>query len=244
MTAIKRIIFISFLMICSQTACAETIDITISAPYIELHSGPSAGYPIVHVIEKNEQVTVLLKRTSWLKVRDKRGVEGWFHEDKLTGFSLAGETVVDEQTNKYHYPERDYEFGVFYGDLEGANYYSLYGDYAFTDVFSVEISTAKAFGKISDSDVYQGMFYAQPRPDWTVIPYIGVGGGMIKINPHSVIADSQSRQHTLMSAAAGLKYHLARNFIVRAEYQLSLALTDRDENEEIETWKIGFSVFF
>ena len=47
-----------------------------------------------------------------------------------------------------------------------------------------------------------------------------------------------------MSAAAGIKYHLARNFLLRAEYKLSLALTDRDENEEIQTWKIGFSVFF
>jgi hypothetical protein len=59
-----------------------------------------------------------------------------------------------------------------------------------------------------------------------------------------VLADTESRRSTLMSAAVGIKYHLARNFLLRAEYKLSLALTDRDENEEIQTWKIGFSVFF
>lgn len=228
----------------SSYSLADTVDITIDAPFIELHSGPSAGYPIVHVIEKGEQVTVLLKRTSWLKVKDKRGVEGWFHQDKLTHFSLNGDAVVDPANHSNRYGDRDYEFGVMYGDLEGANFYNVYADYAFSDVFSAEVSAGKAFGKISDSDVFEAMLFAQPLPDLWVIPYIGIGGGIINISPHSVIADSQTRRHTLMNGAIGLKYHLGRNFTIRTEYRLSLALTDRDENEQIETWKIGFSVFF
>jgi hypothetical protein len=37
---------------------------------------------------------------------------------------------------------------------------------------------------------------------------------------------------------------LTRNFVVRFEYQSLLALTERDENEELEEWKLGFAVFF
>ncbi|WP_282109935.1 outer membrane beta-barrel protein [Shewanella algicola] len=216
----------------------------IDVPFVELHSGPSAGYPVVSVIEKNEMVSVLLKRTSWLKVKDKRGVEGWFHEDDLLGLSQDGQAISATQITAQDVINRQFEAGMMYGDLEGANFYNLFAGYAFTPVFSAELSAGKALGNISDSDVFEVMLFSHPMPDLLVVPYIGVGAGVINTEPHSVLADTESRRSTLMSAAAGVKYHLARNFILRAEYKLSLALTDRDENEEIQTWKIGFSVFF
>ena len=216
----------------------------IEVPFIELHSGPSDGYPVVSVIEQNEMVTVLLKRTSWLKVLNKRGVEGWFHEDNLKGLSQDGQAINANLITEQDVINRQIEAGVMYGDLEGANFYNIYAGYAFTPVFSAEISAGKALGSISDSDVFEVMLFSQLLPELIVVPYIGVGAGIINTEPHSVLADTESRRSTLMSAAVGIKYHLARNFLLRAEYKLSLALTDRDENEEIQTWKIGFSVFF
>ncbi|GGI76507.1 SH3 domain-containing protein [Shewanella gelidii] len=216
----------------------------IEVPYVELRSGPSAGYPVVHVVENSEYVTVLVKRTSWLKVKDKRGIEGWFHEDDLLGLTQGGQAISNPQIDEQDFQQRNFEVGVMYGDLEGANFYNLYGSYALSSVFSTELSVGKALGNISDSDVIELMLMSQPFPEWTVIPYVGVGGGMINTTPHSVLADSESRRSTLMSAATGIKYHIARNFLLRAEYRFSLALTDRDDNEEIQTWKLGFSVFF
>ncbi|MCC4833630.1 SH3 domain-containing protein [Shewanella sp. 10N.7] len=230
----------------SNLAHAESsaAQLTIDVPFVELHSGPSAGYPVVHVVEQHEQVSVLLKRTSWLKVRDKRGIEGWFHEDDLRGLSQHGEAINQHVIGTEAFMQRDWEAGVMYGDLEGANFYNVHLGYVFTPVFSAEISAGKALGSISDSDLFEAMLYSHPFPEFTLVPYIGIGGGIINTKPHSVIADSESRQSTLMSAAAGVKYHLARNFILRAEYKLSLALTDRDENEQLQSWKVGFSVFF
>lgn len=235
------VIFISPRLLATS---AQANSLRIDVPFVELHSGPSAGYPVVHIVEKNESVMVLIKRTSWLKVKDKRGIEGWLHEDDLFGLSQNGEAIVAEENTLQGFQNRDIEGGVMYGDLEGANFYNVYLGYAFTPVFSAEVSLGKALGNISDSNLYEVMIVSQPITDWLVTPYLGVGGGVIDTQPHSVLADSESRQSTLMSAAAGLKYHLAGNFILRAEYKFSLALTDRDINEEIHTWKIGFSVFF
>ncbi|NMP30587.1 outer membrane beta-barrel protein [Thalassotalea sp. M1531] len=220
------------------------VNLRIEVPFVELHSGPSAGYPVVHVIEQNEQVTVLVNRTSWLKVKDKRDNEGWLHEDDLFGLSQQGEAIAQTEISWQDFQNRDIESGVMYGDLEGANFYNIYLGYHFTPVFSAEISAGKALGNISDSNLFEVMLISQPLPDLIVTPYIGVGAGIIDTKPHSVLADSEKRDSTLMSAAAGVKYHLARNFLIRAEYKFSLALTDRDDNEEIQTWKIGFSVFF
>ncbi|QBF81349.1 hypothetical protein EXU30_00530 [Shewanella maritima] len=221
----------------------DRIQVTIQVPFIELHSGPSKGYPVEHVIEQGDQVEVILKRTSWYKVKTRSGLEGWFHEDALQSLAHQGETVAIAP-KMYPFAERDSEFGIMYGDLEGANYLGVYADYAFSDVFSAELTFAKAFGQNSDSTLYTGMLLAHPFPNWYVVPYLGVGGGYIQIEPHSIIADAHDRQHTLMTSALGVKYPFTRNFIIRAEYNLSLALTDRDVNEEIETWKIGFSVYF
>jgi len=57
--------------------------ILIADPYIELHSGPGRGYPIFHVIERGEEVTLVKRRTDWFDVRSDRGVEGWVHRDQM-----------------------------------------------------------------------------------------------------------------------------------------------------------------
>jgi hypothetical protein len=235
-------VFNSTMLLAEEVSSAAILHIEV--PFIELHSGPSNGYPVIRVVEKNEKVTVLVKRTSWLKVKDKRGIEGWFHEDDLLGLTQQGRAIAIENIVQRDFQQRDIESGVMYGDLDGANFYNIYLGYSFTPVFSAEVSAGKALGNISDSDVFEVMLLSHPIPDLTITPYIGVGGGVINTKPHSVLADAENRKSTLMSAAAGFKYHIARNFLLRAEYKFSLALTDRDKNEEIQTWKIGFSVFF
>jgi SH3-like domain-containing protein len=225
------------------TTNADSTLLHVDVPFVEMHSGPGIGYPVIHVVEQNEQISILVKRTSWLKVKDRRGIEGWLRESELLGLSQNGKKV--SSTPQWQsFQNHDVEGGVMYGDLAGANFYNIYLGYAFTPVFSSEISAGKALGSISDSNVYEAMLISQPFPEWLVIPYIGVGAGIIDTTPHSVLADAKKRQSTLMSGAVGIKYHLARNFLLRAEYKFSLALTDRDKNEEINTWKLGFSVFF
>ncbi len=222
----------------------DNILLTIEVSYIELHSGPAVGYPVIYVIEKGEQVEVLLKRTRWLKIKDKRGNIGWLSQNELLGLSHQGKAIAQQNYSEEDFFQRDVEAGIMYGDFEGSNFYNLSLGYAFTDVFSSEILAGKALGNIANSDIYEAMLISQLLPEYFVIPYVGIGAGIINTKPHSILADAKNRQNTLISAAVGLKYHLARNFLLRAEYKYSLVLTDRNENEEIKVWKLGFSIFF
>ena len=216
----------------------------IEVPYVDLHSGPGNGYPIINVIEKDDLVTVLIKRTSWIKVEDKRGGQGWFHQDALFQVSHIGEKVSLNDIEYNDYQQRTWEGSVMFGDFNGANFYDLALGYVFSPVISAELSVGKSQGGISDSDIYELLVMSQPFPDLTISPYFSVGVGRINTQPHSVIADNKTRENTLVSSAFGVKYYLARNFVLRAEYKYSLVLTDRDENEDIKLWKMGFSVFF
>ena len=164
---LKIIILLGFILI-SPKLLAESVQansLRIDVPFVELHSGPSAGYPVVHIVEKNENIIVLLKRTSWLKVKDKRGIEGWLHEEDLFGLSQNGKAINQEDNYQDNFQNRTVEGGVMFGDLEGANFYNVYLGYAFTPVFSAEISAGKALGNISDSNIYEVMLFSQPRPD-------------------------------------------------------------------------------
>lgn len=246
-SAIQCTLSMLFCLYCTQLKADENNQnaLQINTAFVELHSGPGIGYPVLHVVEKGEYLTVQVKRTSWLKVTDKRGNTGWLHQDELLGLTTSqGETLSSTELSWGDFQARDYEAGFMYGDFAGAHYYNAHVAYLFTSVFSGEASIGKALGNISDSNTYEVMLISQPLPDFFISPYIGIGGGIINTKPHSVLVDSEKRQDTLMSAAFGLKYHLARNFLLRAEYKYSLVLTDRDDNEEIQVWKLGFSVFF
>lgn len=216
----------------------------IDVPYVEMLSGAGIGYPVINVVEQGEYVRVLVKRTTWLKVEDKRGNQGWFHESALAKVSQAGSKVTLTEISQADFKARTWEGGVMYGDLNGANYYSLSLGFVFSPVISTEISIGKSQGEVSDNDLYELMLFSQPFPDLTISPYLGVGLGLINTEPHSILADAKIRENTLLSSAVGAKYYLTRNFILRAEYKYSLVLTDLDDNEEIKLWKLGFSVFF
>lgn len=222
----------------------KPIKLMIEVTYIQLHSGPGIGYPILNVIEKGELVELLVKRTSWLKVKDQRNNIGWLNQKDLEGLTDQGKKIIQTQYTTEDFKSRGYEAGVMYGEFENSDFYNLYLGYSLSSVFSAEISAGKALGNISDSDIYEVMLTSQPFPELFIIPYVGVGGGIINTKPHSVLADSENRQDALITTAVGLKYHLARNFILRAEYKYSIVLTDRNDNEEVQTWKLGFSVFF
>lgn len=240
------VLFISIHGFLTVNALADDtpIKLTIEATYIELHSGPGVGYPITNVIEKGEQVELLVKRTNWLKVKDQRNNIGWLNQDDLNNLTKKGADVTHADLTFADFQKRKYEAGVMYGEFDSSDFYNIHLGYTLSPVFSTEISIGKALGSISDNDLFEVSLMSQPFPEITVIPYIGVSGGIITTKPHSVLADSEKRQDTFMATAIGLKYHLARNFILRAEYKYSLVLTDRNDNEEVQTWKLGFSVFF
>ncbi|MER2493683.1 SH3 domain-containing protein [Catenovulum sediminis] len=222
----------------------ESIQLIVEVPFVEMHSGPNIAYPVIYVAERGEVLTVVRKRTSWLKVSDKRGNQGWIHQDALRLLTQKERRIQLAEYSFEDYQNRNWETGVMFGQLNKAEYFNWYIAYMFDPVLSTEFSAGKVLGQSSDSTVYDLILLAQPFPQWTVTPFLGVGAGVIETKPHSVLAQAQDRNNTLLTTNVGLKYHVTRNFIIRAEYKFSLVLTKRNSNEELDTWKLGISAFF
>jgi uncharacterized protein YraI len=37
--------------------------VAVADPYLEMHTGPGRGYPIFHVVDRGEQVEIIMQRT-------------------------------------------------------------------------------------------------------------------------------------------------------------------------------------
>ena len=66
-----------------QLLADDNVQVQVKEPYIELHSGPAGGFPVIYVAARNEWITVLKRRTNWFKVATHKGVQGWVKQQAL-----------------------------------------------------------------------------------------------------------------------------------------------------------------
>ncbi len=233
------------------------VHLKVTDPYIELRSGPGRGFPIFFVAEQGEWIEILKSKTRWYKIRLKSERVGWVHKDQLQRtLTVDDEVVVIEDPDFDEYLNRDWEVGVLTGDFEGASLISLYGGYHFTRNLSTEISVSQALGNFSEIRTATINLINEPFPDlkpfsWFpyledvhVTPYFGIGVGMMETLPRATLVQTIDRTDDLMFVTSGAKFYLTRRFLLRMEYRKFAVLTDRNNNEEVEEWKIGFSIFF
>ncbi len=100
----------------------EPLQVSVNDAYINVYTGPGRGYPIFHVIEREEIVTLLKSRTRWIKIKIKRGIVGWIKRDDMQ-FTLAldGSKPEFPDTKQADYLVNRFEMGAAYGDFAGAD---------------------------------------------------------------------------------------------------------------------------
>ena len=220
-------------------------EVTIADPYIELHTGPGGGYPIFFVAERGEQIALLMRRTEWFKVRVARGQEGWVHFEQLTTtLNPDGEPFDVPALGFSDYESRRWEVGALYGDFGGANVIGMYGSRTFTPNLSGEAWVSQAIGRFSDSTMVTLNIVHLMYPDWRASPYFTLGGGVIKTEPKATLVATTDRTDNVALAGAGVRVYLTRRFVFRGEYKTHVVFTSRNDNEEVQEWKAGFSFFF
>jgi len=239
-------LLILFALLC-RPACAEgpPLTVKIADPYIELHTGPGRGYPVFHVEERGSSITILKRKTNWFKVRTSREIEGWVDRAQLERtLDPEGERIQVQDATAEDYERRRWEAGIMSGDFDGANEISLYGAYALSNGLHAELSLTHVLGEFSESLLINADLLAQPFPDWRFSPYLAIGSGVIDTKPRTVLIQAQDRNDRMSHVGIGLRTYLSRHFLLRMEYLNHVIYTSRDDNEEIDEWKIGFGIFF
>ena len=244
------------LLVCSSPAWAqnwfsnlfandEPMQVSVDDAFINIYSGPGRGYPIFHVVEREEIITLLKSRTEWIKIKTKRGIIGWIRRDDMQ-FTLAldGSQPQFPDSKQADYLVDRFELGAAYGDFAGADSLTMNLGYRFTKNLSAELRYAENTGQFSDSQIIAGGILFQPFPDLRASPFFSVGGGTIKTFPSSTLVQTEDREDNLLQASLGTYVHITGRFFLRVEYTNHYILTSRNTNDEVNEWKVGFNVFF
>jgi len=223
----------------------EPLQVNVNDAFINIHSGPGRGYPIFYVVERDETITLLKSRTDWIKVKTRRGLVGWIkRSDMILTLSPDGSVPAFTDATQSDFVEDRWEMGAAYGDFAGADALAFNLGYRFTKNLSAELRLDEHTGQFSNSQIIAAAVLFQPYPAWRVSPYFSVGTGTIKTSPSSSLVETQDREDDLVQTSLGTYVHVSGRFFMRLEYANYYILTNRNTNDEVNEWKVGFSVFF
>jgi hypothetical protein len=229
----------------AAAAQEKLLQVFVSEPYLELATGPGRGYAVFHVVEREQSGDVLYRRTDWFKVRTEQGVEGWARARDLRRTKLAdGSPFVFNLGDRAGYTTHDWEIGIGGGDYGGANLIALYGSYSLTDNMKIDASLSQFLGNTSNGWKAEIGLQHVLFPEWRFSPFLTLGTGYVKTSPRATIVLPLDREDQTAYAGAGARFYLTRRFFLRADYRWHTVFTSRDDNEELEEWKVQIACFF
>ena len=219
--------------------------VTVADPYLEMRTGPGRGYPIFNVVDRGDSVDVLKQRTEWYQVRTANGKEGWVAREQMElTLKPDGSAVSFKEAGIEDFTNARWEGGLLAGDFGGTNIISLYGSYSLNPNVSVELWGSQILGNFSNGWMGSVNVVHEAFPEWRFSPFFTLGAGAIHTEPKSTIIQGQDRTDQIGHVGGGFRIYATRRFLLRAEYKSYVVFTSRDENEEVEEWKVGFAFFF
>ena len=224
-------------------------EVVVSDPYIEMHTGPGRGYPVFYVAGQGDRVKILKRKTDWFKVQLPRGSftskQGWVHIDQMRHtLDLDGQPIYIQEYGVEQFATRRWELGLGAGDLEGAATINGYLAFNLNPYISFQGEAAQILGEYSDGYMGALSIFMRPFPRSRLSPFFNIGTGYIHVEPQTTIVQAQDLEDEIVHAGLGADLYISRKFMLRLEYRRHTVLTSRDENEELNQWKAGFSIFF
>ena len=223
----------------------EVKSVVVKDPYLELHTGPGRGYPVAQVIDRGASVSLVRRRTDWIKVRNDRGIEGWVNRTQLERtLTPDGEPVRLAGPSPEGRLEHRWETSIGTGDFDGASMITASGSFALTHSLIVRADASQLLGNFSNGWLVTAGLAHIFMPQWRVSPFVGIGGGVIQLQPEATLVQAEDRTDETAYAGLGVRGFLTDRFLLQAEYRKFQVFTSRDENEEPDAWTVAFTYFF
>jgi hypothetical protein len=222
--------------------------VRIADPFIELHTGPGAGYPIYYVVDRGAEVEVMRRKTDWFKIRTADGKTGWASREQMRQTLLpTGEQFQVVELDQEDFTARRWVLGVTGGEFASAPVFTVFTAYSFTENLAAELHFGQSVGRKSSSTFLKTNLVMQPLPDLKYSPYMTLGMGEIRVDPSATLISPVEDTNTFAQFGIGIQRYISRSFLARLEvneYIIFAADSTRNDNEDVNEWKFGFAVFF
>ena len=222
--------------------------VKIAEPFIEIHTGPAAGYPIFYVIDRGTEVRIVRRKTNWFKIETDDGKRGWASREQIRQTLLpSGEQFKAVESDQDDFTGRRWVLGVTGGEFDSTPVVTIFTGYSFTENLGAELHIGQSTGTVSNSKFVKANMVMQPLPDWRFSPYLTLGVGQIKVDSNSTLISQNDDTNTFAQYGLGIQAYVSRSFLARFEvneYVIFSSTATRDDNEVVNEWKFGFAVFF
>jgi len=243
--ALAGLLLLASLCAPALSAAREYLQLFVTEPYLELHTGPGRGYPVFHVVPRDASVDVLFRRTDWFKVRTERGVEGWASQADMLKTVLAdGSPFRFPLGDRAGFTAHRWEMGIFAGEYGAATYISGYAALSLNSQLQIEGAVGNYLGKFTNGVTGDIGLAHIILPEARLSPFLTLGVGLVRTMPKATLVQPADRTEQSAYVGGGLRYYLTRRFFLRAEYKAHWIFTRRNENEEADEWKLGFAFFY
>lgn len=246
---------------------SEKLRLEIREPYLDIHTGPGANYPIFYVAQRSQQIEIQKRRNDWfkvvLKVDSERSKVGWVHRDSI-GLTLVsnGKVANENVANKGTKNKQDeivlakddpriselfnpsLYVGFSYGQMSAADLVGIYAGKKISNSISAEIQAGEFLGRNAEGNTYAGALTFAPFPKWRLSPFAQIGAGAIRSTARGTNSQQNNGSDKFLQSGLGMNLLLSDRYRLRFEYRHLNVLTNTDQNEELETWHIGFSGYF
>ncbi|HEY6825003.1 MAG TPA: outer membrane beta-barrel protein [Steroidobacteraceae bacterium] len=243
--ALAGLLLLAALCASAPSAAREYLQLFVTEPYLELHTGPGRGYPVFHVVARDASVDVLFRRTDWFKVRTERGVEGWASQADMLKTVLAdGSPFRFPLGDRAGFSAHRWEMGIFAGEYGAATYISGYAALSLNSQLQIEAAVGNFLGKFTNGVTGDIGLAHIILPEARLSPFLTLGVGLVHTEPKATLVQPADRTEQSAYVGGGLRYYLTRRFFLRAEYKAHWIFTRRNANEEADEWKLGFAFFY
>lgn len=238
-------LWLSLIFVPAQTIADELIRIKSTTEFIDMHTGPGRGYPIFHVLERNEAITLIKSKNNWIKALTDDGIEGWIHRRNMDNtIGVNGEEVQLGIPDRDDYGSRRWEIGVGAGQFDEVPSLGVHGGYRFSNNLMFELQFTQATGTQSKNELFLYGLVHQPFPAWRFSPYFTLATGTITTTARSRAVQLSDDEDEVFLVGTGAYYYLSNRFMLKLELNQYTSLPSEDFNTEINEIKMGISSFF
>lgn len=233
------------LLFLPSVANAAEVQLEIVDPYLELHTGPGRGFPVFHVVDRGERVTLAKRKTDWFLVQTEKGLEGWASRQSLEKtLTAAGVPATFRDTLLDDFLQRHLEIGYSIGSLDMADPMLTFRiGYRFSQNLALELDYAQSAGNFTSSTFAYLSLVSQPFPDWRVSPFFSLGLGRYRNTPKQTLIGVVETESNLGNVGIGVNVYVTSRFIVRGDYRRHIAYIDVNRINEYNELSLGFSFF-
>jgi hypothetical protein len=241
----RAVFFLLLVLTGFQAAAATPVRVQVMDPYLEIHTGPGRGYPVFHVVDRSEWVTLLERHTDWFQVRTEQGKTGWVTRAQLERtLTEAGIPSTFRDTLVDDYLQRRVEVGFSVGRLKSDLLISAHVGAVVMENLGVELTLAQAAGDLSSTQLLYVSLMSHPFPEWRVAPFFTLGYGKFTNDPNPTLIGASEIDVKMANVGVGVRAYLTRRFLLRGDYRRHVAYIDENHNNAYNEISAGVAFFF